>query len=110
MFVTKFLAVEFEVTLYNSVTVPYPYEVKQQIGHGKWFHNTNLFLITPFLIAKFDCIIINNFRNLPLPPHSPPSVGVLSSNLKFIDLPIISVSRYSAPSQPFAFPSLSLTW
>ena len=29
---------------------------KWQIGHGKWFLNTNLFLIKPFLIAKFDCI------------------------------------------------------
>ena len=28
---------------------------KWQIGHGKWFLNTNLFLIKPFLIAKFDC-------------------------------------------------------
>jgi hypothetical protein len=33
--------------------VPYPYEL--QIGHGKWFLNTNLFLIKPFLITKFDC-------------------------------------------------------
>jgi len=29
---------------------------KWQIGHRKWFLNTNLFLIKPFLIAKFDCI------------------------------------------------------
>jgi hypothetical protein len=37
--------------------VPYPYEVngKLEIGHRKWFLNTNLFLIKPFLIAKFDC-------------------------------------------------------
>ena len=28
---------------------------KWQIGHGKWFLNTNLFLIKKFLIAKFDC-------------------------------------------------------
>ena len=28
---------------------------KWQIGHGKWFLNTNKFLIKPFLIAKFDC-------------------------------------------------------
>ena len=28
---------------------------KWQIGHRKWFLNTNLFLIKPFLIAKFDC-------------------------------------------------------
>ena len=27
---------------------------KWQIGHGKWFLNTNKFLIKPFLIAKFD--------------------------------------------------------
>ena len=33
--------------------VPYLYVVN---GHGKWFINTNLFLIKPFLIAKFDCI------------------------------------------------------
>ena len=26
-------------------------------GHGKWFLNTNLFLIKTFLITKFDCII-----------------------------------------------------
>ena len=37
--------------------VPYHYEVRKwQIGHGKWFHNTNKFLMKPFLIAKFDCI------------------------------------------------------
>ena len=30
---------------------------KWQIGHRKWFLNTNLFLIKPFLIAKFDCTI-----------------------------------------------------
>ena len=35
--------------------VPYPYEVKWQISHRKWFLNTNLFLIKPFLIVKFDC-------------------------------------------------------
>jgi hypothetical protein len=35
--------------------VPYPYEVNWQIGHRKWFLNTNLFLIKQFLIAKFDC-------------------------------------------------------
>ena len=29
---------------------------KWQIGHRKWFLNTNSFLIKPFLIAKFDCI------------------------------------------------------
>jgi hypothetical protein len=29
---------------------------KLQIGRGKWFLNTNKFLIKPFLIAKFDCI------------------------------------------------------
>ena len=28
---------------------------KWQIGHRKWFLNTNLFHIKPFLIAKFDC-------------------------------------------------------
>ena len=31
---------------------------KWQIGHGKWFLNTNLFLIKPFLIAKFDCTLL----------------------------------------------------
>ena len=35
--------------------VPYPYEVNWQMGHRKWFINTNLFLIKQFLIAKFDC-------------------------------------------------------
>ena len=29
---------------------------KLTIGHGKWFLNTNLFLIKTFLITKFDCI------------------------------------------------------
>jgi hypothetical protein len=28
---------------------------KLTIGHGKWFLNTNLFLIQTFLITKFDC-------------------------------------------------------
>ena len=38
--------------------VPHPYEVsKWQMGHRKWFLNTNLFLIKPFLVAKFDSII-----------------------------------------------------
>ena len=32
-----------------------PYKSKLAIGHGKWFLNTNLFLIKPFLITKFDC-------------------------------------------------------
>ena len=27
-----------------------------KIGHRKWFLNTNLFRIKPFLITKFDCI------------------------------------------------------
>ena len=31
---------------------------KWQIAQWKWFFNTNLFLIKPFLIAKFDCIDI----------------------------------------------------
>ena len=31
---------------------------KWQIGHGKWFLNTNKFLIKTFLITKFDCIFI----------------------------------------------------
>ena len=29
---------------------------KLAFGHGKWFLNTNLFLIKTFLITKFDCI------------------------------------------------------
>ena len=33
--------------------VPYPYE----IGHRKWFLNTNLLLTKMFLNAKFDCTI-----------------------------------------------------
>ena len=36
--------------------VPYPYEVNCQIGHKKWFLNTNLYLVKPFLNTKFDCI------------------------------------------------------
>ena len=32
---------------------------KGQIGHRKWFLHTNLFLIKPFLIAKFDCLYIS---------------------------------------------------
>jgi hypothetical protein len=37
---------------------------KWQIGHGKWFLNTNKFLIKPFLIAKFDCrMLIENKNN-----------------------------------------------
>ena len=42
--------------------VPNPYEVNWQVGHRKWFLNTNLFLIKPFLITKFDCnfLIQNN--------------------------------------------------
>ena len=31
---------------------------KWQIGHRKWFLNTNLFLIKPFYIGKIDCIRI----------------------------------------------------
>ena len=30
---------------------------KWQIGHRKWFLNTNLFLIKPFLTATFDCTL-----------------------------------------------------
>ena len=30
---------------------------KLKIGNGKWFLNTNLFLIKTFLITKFDCTI-----------------------------------------------------
>ena len=30
---------------------------KWQIGHRKWFLNTNLLLIKPFLISKFDSIM-----------------------------------------------------
>ena len=35
---------------------------KWQIGHRKWFLNTNLFLIKPFLIAKFDCSFLENLQ------------------------------------------------
>ena len=28
---------------------------KLAFGHRKWFLNTNLFLVKPFLITKFDC-------------------------------------------------------
>ena len=34
--------------------VPYPYEVNGKL-YRKWFLDTNLFLIKPFLITKFDC-------------------------------------------------------
>jgi len=37
--------------------VSYPHEVNWQIGRGKWFLNTNLFLIKPF---KFDNIFTQN--------------------------------------------------
>jgi hypothetical protein len=36
---------------------------KWQICHRKWFLNTNLFLIKPFLIGKFDCNSIS-WRNV----------------------------------------------
>ena len=35
---------------------------KLKIGNGKWFLNTNLFLIKTFLITKFDCTIHNNLQ------------------------------------------------
>ena len=35
--------------------VPYPYKVNGKLVTGNWFLNTNLFLIKPFLIVKFDC-------------------------------------------------------
>ena len=35
---------------------------KWQIDHRKWFLNTNLFLIKPFLIAKFDCSFLENLQ------------------------------------------------
>ena len=39
--------------------------IKWQIGHKKWFLNTNKFLIKTFRIAKFDCIILTgSFWNL----------------------------------------------
>ena len=44
--------------------VPYPHGVKWEIGHRKWFLNTNLFLIKLFLIANFDLPIkICNFES-----------------------------------------------
>ena len=40
--------------------VPFPcYEV-----NGNWFLNINLFLIKPFLIAKFDCMYIAKTKAL----------------------------------------------
>ena len=34
---------------------------QRQIGHGKWFLNTNKFVIKPlFVIAKFDCTFFGN--------------------------------------------------
>ena len=45
--------------------VPLSLWSKWQIGHGKWFLNTNLFLIKPFLIkpfliTKFECTYIRS--------------------------------------------------
>jgi hypothetical protein len=37
---------------------------KWHIGHRKWFLNTNLFLIKPFRIAKFDCKTNTYYINL----------------------------------------------
>ena len=34
------------------------------IGHWKWFLNTNLFLIKPLLITKFDCTLIFSLKSL----------------------------------------------
>jgi hypothetical protein len=48
--------------------VPYPYEVNYQISHGKWFLNTNLFLMKTFLITKlvnFAQVGIFSALNLP---------------------------------------------
>ena len=39
--------------------VPYPYKVNGKLVTGNWFLNTNLFLIKPFLIVKFDCTLGN---------------------------------------------------
>ena len=49
---------------------------KWQIGHRKWFLNTNFFLIKPFLIAKFDW-------NLDLKGnhHLGPSLGLENWNI-----------------------------
>ena len=35
---------------------------KLAFGRGKWFLNTNLFLIKTFLIAKLDCTIISDLH------------------------------------------------
>ena len=37
---------------------------KLTIRHGKWFLNTNLFLIKTFLITTFDCIRTNELNNI----------------------------------------------
>ena len=38
--------------------VPYPYEVSGKL-FTNWFLNTNVFLIKPFLITKFDCTMFH---------------------------------------------------
>ena len=45
------------------------WQSKWQIGHGKWFLNTDKFLIKTFLIAMFDCIrLCNGLRSRPVNP------------------------------------------
>ena len=40
--------------------VPYPYEVNGKLVTGNGSLKTNLFLIKPFLIARFDCSSVEN--------------------------------------------------
>ena len=49
--------------LFLMPKVPYPYEVNGKLvtGNGSLIH-TNLFIIKPFLIAKFDCAMVVTVR------------------------------------------------
>ena len=47
-----------ELFSHPKIVPPHPCEVNCQIAHRKWFFNTYLFLIKPFLITKFDCTLI----------------------------------------------------
>ena len=85
----------FLVTLRFSLTpnIPYPYEENWYIEHRKQFLNTNLFLIKPFLITKFDCsmyfISLKNsllkiyLTQLPLCPLAPTNAQRKAFDLHF---------------------------
>ena len=46
------------LTLFLNAKCSLPLWSKLKISHKKWFLNTNLFFIKPFLIIKFDCIYL----------------------------------------------------